>query len=236
MPNIAILHETLPEYLRKTGSEEDRTKLSVVFASSNPSEFHRGAADAKPDAIVLDLGLLGDDPVASVKTLEDAIAPELTVIVYSFAKWDIIEALRKQGRSVMRAPVSMRALRSSMVSLIVKQMTLGGTRMETTAKTIPSARPAHRRYSPLQLAQLQEIRSSVDCECPNQVADLVLALNSFEDYSHQCKNKNAEDAKVHAMLAHATGHARAIMEDALARLCEYENIDPDTGEVRQTAS
>ena len=192
--------------------------------------------EAKPDAIVLDLGLLGEDAVAAVEKLEAAMEPELTVIVYSFAKWSVIEALRKQGRSMMRAPVSLRALRSSMVSLIVKQMTLGGSRMETSAKTIPSAKPAQRRFAPLQLSRLQEIQSAVDCECPNQVADLVIALNSFEDYSHQCKNKNAEDAKVHAMLAHATGHARAIMEDALTRLCEYENINPDTGEVRKTAS
>ena len=58
------------------------------------------------------------------------------------------------------------------------------------------------------------VRSTVDCECPNQVADLVIALNGFEDYSNQCMNRNEEDAKVHAMLARRTGHARAILEAA----------------------
>ena len=77
----------------------------------------------------------------------------------------------------------------------------------------------------MQLASLQEIRSSVQCECPNQVADLVLALAAFEQYSINCKNRNEADAKVHAMLARATGHARALMEAALGDLCTFEKID-----------
>jgi hypothetical protein len=53
----------------------------------------------------------------------------------------------------------------------------------------------------------------------------VLALNAFENYSHDCKNRNADDAKVHAMLARATGHARALMEAAMIELCAFEKID-----------
>lgn len=82
-----------------------------------------------------------------------------------------------------------------------------------------------RRFDDMQLAALQDIISAVDCECPNQVADLVLALNTFESCSAQCQNRNEKDAKIHRMLAQVTGHARAVMEHALKELCVFEGID-----------
>jgi hypothetical protein len=90
---------------------------------------------------------------------------------------------------------------------------------------MPTTAPAPRRFDDMQLAALQELRSAVKCECPNQVADLVLSLSAFEQYSHACANRNADDAKVHAMLARVTGHARALMERALGDLCAFERID-----------
>jgi hypothetical protein len=78
----------------------------------------------------------------------------------------------------------------------------------------------------MQLAALQDVRSLVDCECPNQVADLVLALVAFENYSAQCKNRNEKDAQMHQLLARVTGHARAVMEYGLKELCAFEGIDP----------
>jgi hypothetical protein len=86
--------------------------------------------------------------------------------------------------------------------------------------------PPMRRFDDMQLAALQDVRSLVDCECPNQVADLVTALVAFENYSAQCKNRNPKDAQMHQLLARATGHSRAVMEYALKELCAFEGIDP----------
>ena len=82
-----------------------------------------------------------------------------------------------------------------------------------------------RRFNDGLLAALQDIQSKVECECPNQVADLVLALSAFETYSAQCQNKNEKDAGMHRLLARVTGHARAVMEYGLKELCAFENID-----------
>ncbi|MBC7474359.1 MAG: hypothetical protein H7263_08715 [Candidatus Sericytochromatia bacterium] len=80
-------------------------------------------------------------------------------------------------------------------------------------------------FTEYQLGKLQEIISKVDCECPNQVAALVSSLYAFEDYSKKCENKNDKDAEIHKLLYEKTSQARVIMEEALKKICDFENIN-----------
>ncbi len=229
MVNLAIFHSTLPQYLRASAGDAEQQNLVISIATDKRSELIEAASSVKVDALVADLALLGESPDVAIAALEDALKPQLTIIVYAFAKWNVVELLRRPNRQLMRAPVSARALRSSMIGLIVKHLTSAPRQDAPATATNALLRleqPAPmRRFNDMQLAALQDIVSAVDCECPNQVADLVLALNAFETYSAQCQNRNEKDAKVHRMLARVTGHARGVMEYALKELCEFEGID-----------
>ncbi len=231
MVNLAIFHSTLPQYLRATSHEGDQRNMQIVLATDQHAALVAAAGKVQVNALVADLELLGDAPERSIQELEKALKPELTVIVYAFAKWDVIERLRGPHRQLMRAPVSARALRSNMLGLIVKHLTqapaagAAAAPPESGLLRIEQQAPM-RRFDDMQLTALQDIVSAVDCECPNQVADLVLALNAFETYSAQCQNKNEKDAKMHRLLARVTGHARAVMEYGLKELCAFEGIDP----------
>lgn len=232
MVKLAIYHASLPAYLSSTAGESDQKNLEIVLATDRREQLLADAAGKRVDALVADLALLGDAPDAAIAELEAALKPELTLIVYAFAKWEVVEGLRRPNRQLMRAPVSARALRSSMISLIVKHLTRAPVAPAAAAAAesalLRLERPAPmRRFGDLQLAALQDVRSAVDCECPNQVADLVLALNAFEDYSANCQNRNEKDAQMHRLLARVTGHARAVMEYGLKELCAFEGIDPD---------
>ena len=239
MVNLAIFHATLPQYLKASAGDVEQKNLAIVIATDQRSELLAAATSVKVDALVADLALLGDSPDEAIAELEAALKPELTVIVYAFAKWEVVERLRRPSRQLMRAPVSARALRSSMIGLIVKHLT-SAPRQDATvpnaqASLLRLEQPAPmRRFDDMQLAALQDIVSAVDCECPNQVADLVLSLNAFESYSAQCQNRNEKDAKIHRMLARVTGHARAVMEYAMKELCEFEGIDTgqNVGQIR----
>ena len=183
MVNLAIFHATLPSYLSSTAQEADQRNLQVAVATADRAELLAAAGKVKVDALVADLDLLGDNPEQAVSELERALRPELTVIVYAFAKWDVIERLRGPQRQLMRAPVSARALRSNMLGLIVKHLTQNPakavvTPLETGLMRLEQQAPM-RRYNDMQLAALQDVRSAVNCECPNQVADLVLQLVAF---------------------------------------------------------
>ena len=231
MVNLAIFHSTLPQYLSDTAQEADQRNMRVAVATDERATLLASAGNVKVDALVADLGLLGDNPEVMIAEFEGVLRPELTVIVYTFAKWEVIERLRGPKRQLMRAPISARSLRSNMLGLIVKHLTQNpdkavATPLETGLMRLELQAPM-RRYNDAQLAALQDIRSLVDCECPNQVADLVLTLTAFETYSAQCQNKNDKDAKMHRLLARVTGHARAVMEYGLKELCAYENINAE---------
>lgn len=80
------------------------------------------------------------------------------------------------------------------------------------------------RYSARDLSLLMEITTAVECECPNQLSQIVSSLRAFEEYSRNCENESAEDAKIHAMLYRASAEARIRLEDALDELVAYEEI------------
>ena len=80
------------------------------------------------------------------------------------------------------------------------------------------------RYTTEALGILQEISTSVDCECPHHLAGIVLGLQAFERYSRDCESEETEDAQMHRQLYEETAKARARMERVLERLCEYEGI------------
>ena len=91
-------------------------------------------------------------------------------------------------------------------------------RGETMADVTP------KRYTLEQLGRLQEVSTTIDCECPNHLAILLTNLTTFEDYSARCQSRGATDAEVHAMLYRETQRARVIMEAALAQLLAHENV------------
>jgi hypothetical protein len=69
------------------------------------------------------------------------------------------------------------------------------------------------------------ISTQVLCECPRHVAELIAQLASFEEYSKECLNKNADDAHLHAYLRSISGSARSLFENALEKIAQHEGID-----------
>lgn len=80
------------------------------------------------------------------------------------------------------------------------------------------------RYSTEQLGRLLEMRSSIQCECPNHVAEILQSLRGFEEYARGCANRDERDARVHRVLYESTARARALMEEAMALLIDHERI------------
>ena len=80
------------------------------------------------------------------------------------------------------------------------------------------------RFDAAQLARLVGISSTIACECPNHLAELIVSLNAFERYSGECANRDDKDAQLHAQLGESAGQARSILEESLSRLIEIEGI------------
>ncbi|MEY8877905.1 MAG: hypothetical protein AB9M60_15445, partial [Leptothrix sp. (in: b-proteobacteria)] len=81
-----------------------------------------------------------------------------------------------------------------------------------------------RRYDDATLADFAGISSTIACECPRHVAELLMQLSQFEAYSAECQSRSPSDAALHAYLGQVAGSARAIFETALERVAIHEGL------------
>jgi DNA-binding NarL/FixJ family response regulator len=221
MVKLALLDPVLPHQLRERA--DDLEGIEVVWKGTELPALLDAVRAHHPKVVVVDLDSLGPDPAARIREVEAASpSVELVITLYHFARRATVDALSGERRKAVRAPVTLKNLRSQMLGVVVRSIFSGDAREARDPKA--EARIPARTYTSAQLGRLVEIPSSIQCECPNHVAQLVLALESFEDYAAACENRNDADAAVHRALHEHTARAREVMERALELLLAHEKI------------
>jgi DNA-binding transcriptional MerR regulator len=146
-----------------------------------------------------------------------------TIVIYNFAPESVVQAMKFSGLIVRREPIS----DSELAELIQSVLFVDQARAQefgTSGSVISS-----RKYSDETLTRVAGISTNVLCECPRHVAELIAQLASFEEYSQECLNKNADDAHLHAYLRSISGSARSLFENALEKIALHEGIDLHEG-------
>ena len=77
------------------------------------------------------------------------------------------------------------------------------------------ARPSLYRRDDAALADFAGRSSTMACECPRHVAELLVQPSHFEAYSAECGHRSAADAELHAYLRKVAAASRARFEAAL---------------------
>lgn len=139
------------------------------------------------------------------------------IVLYNYGTQAQVELLRSAGLMVRREPVPDAELAELIRSVVL--VDAASSVPDTGGALIP-----RRRYSETTLAQVAASPSSVVCECPRHIAEIISQLVSFEDYSEQCLNDTAEDAQLHAYLRSVAGSARVLFEQALQRATEHGGL------------
>ena len=170
---------------------------------------HAGAADV----LVIHVSSLHAPMAEEVVALRNNLPAPNVIVVYSFGAEPVAEALRAAGVTVCREPVSSKEL----ARLIIASRPL-------VAEAVRGTQTNPRRYSDTELVALTEIPSTVACECPRHLAEIVTLLVGFELYSAECAARNRDDAALHRHLHEVTSAARAMLEQALARLVFEEGL------------
>jgi DNA-binding transcriptional MerR regulator len=83
---------------------------------------------------------------------------------------------------------------------------------------------APRRFDDATLTDLAGLSSTMACECPRHLAELLMQLSNFEAYSADCENLSPVDAELHAYLHRVAGTARGLFESALERVAIHEKL------------
>lgn len=94
----------------------------------------------------------------------------------------------------------------------------------TVAMNVDDQAVSAPRFAEQGLTEFAGLSSTIACECPSHVAELLLQISNFETYSGECANRNAADAALHAYLQRVAGVARMLFETALEHIAVAEGL------------
>lgn len=199
--------------------ERSLDDVETVWVGVDPARFLAEVPRLSPDVVFIDLSELGVTDDSRLGQLVSATRAELTIVTYDFARRKFLRDVQGLGVRVLQAPVALETLRAHLAPLIIRRTLTAATKMVTTMEE--GSAP---RFTRKQLGQLMEISSTIQCECPNHLAQIVEKLQAFESYSKDCENRNDADREIHARLYRSTSQARQEMERALEELVAHEKI------------
>ena len=204
--------------------------IRMVGDFSEMEEMKSSLQTGSVDLIIAELPYLFPEAVCEIQKVVEKVGARRAIVIYRFAASETIGPLDKDIPNVtaMRAPVDAAELKLACLA----NVSMGSTPEQDSAAAIAALPklegdvPA-RKFSEQELAKIARHSSVVKCECPHHLANLLSSLGAFESYSAACESRNAEDAKLHAYLYHATAESRARMEEALEHLLVAEGIQID---------
>lgn len=224
-----------PDRLDRTHAPGDDPGPVVVGRFVGLSDAQRGLQGVTADVIVVEVPTLDDQVATLLEDLCTRCGSARALLLYRYAPNAVIRQLRIAGHEVARTPADA----ADLDRLVRNRLSPAGAgpasappsrRSPPTADDRPTAEghatfePPAPRFDPAALSSLVEASSTLYCECPRHVVDLLLNLGGFEQYSADCMNRDAEDAALHRDLHRTVGQARALMEDALVRLARAEGL------------
>jgi len=178
------------------------------------------------DTLVIELPFLDRNVARDLNAPDLRKRAQRIIVIYAFSPSNIVSQLQRYGLQTLRAPVALEH--------IWQHCQLSQTRQvdwrppEWDPKVASSDPIPPKRFSHEQLVRLSQITTSLECECPHHMASVIEQLSAFEEYSARCEITTKQDAALHGYLHQMTGRARWLMEVALERLAEVENIDVNT--------
>jgi DNA-binding transcriptional MerR regulator len=215
---VALVGEALTERVARDGALHPALEIVATCAGqAGAAEALRGVA---ADVLAIELPTLQPEEMATVDELVHKVGAWRAVVEYRFAPAAVVGALRDRGHTVVRGPLDVDELERLCSDAIA-----------------PDAIPASRGSSPLpldvvpgprfddqSLTRLARALTTLYCECPRHLADLLLSLGTFERYSAECANRSPSDAVLHRYLQRTAGSARVLFEDALVRVARAEGL------------
>ncbi|MEK8087156.1 MerR family transcriptional regulator [Aquabacterium sp. A3] len=192
--------------------------IEVIGSAEDSGPAELALRQAQADVVVADLGPVHMETVDWLVRLTRLVGARQMIVVYGFANSQVLEALRARAALIKRAPIE-----AGELGQVVRDTVRGWRTVAQGLRSVPDPAPP-RRFDAVALQQLIRAMPRVACECPQHLSELVRLLSQFEEYSAECETRQPADVALHAYLYRVAGHARALMEEALATLAVAEGV------------
>lgn len=231
--NIVVVGQSLASrvqrlfYLQPFGL---KVQLLGVFDSLDASVKAAGQSDEPTaDILILQAGSLQTGVHQELLKAQEAWRAPSAAVFYRFSSAAARAELTNVGVEVLSEPSDDNSLRLWLATLQHKDAQRRNV-AEVRHSTPPvSAGLGEQTVSPplfddAALTQFAGLSTTVACECPSHLAELLLQVSSFEKYSSECANRSAADERLHAYLQHVAGSARMLFEKALEQVAIAEGL------------
>lgn len=190
------------------------------------------AGRAAPGAAACDLLLwqtpgLQPDRTRELRTCSQAWQAAATAVVFRFAGTAAKSALQAAGALLLHEPAEDEDLGAWLAALIEAPAAAAAPAPDGGSAPVPPA-PTDappRRFDDAALTAIAGLSTTLACECPRHVAELLLQLSSFETYSAGCVERSPQDARLHRELQRVAAASRALFEAALEAVARHEGLD-----------
>jgi hypothetical protein len=194
-------------------------EVTIVARAGNASQAASALDGSTADLVIIELPTLLEDSAATVARLQAVCGARRILVLYRFAPSAVVRRLRAAGHIIARAPSDPLEMASLCQRLLHPSARTAGPVMAAN-----STDPAPPRFDERALAAFADASSTVYCECPRHLVDLLLDLVSFERYSAACASRSPADAALHRDLQQTAGRARSLLENALLRVAVAEGM------------
>lgn len=208
---------------RLAGGGRELLALDIVANCQELGGAVAALTGSGTEVLLMEISELDDGVVPAIIALRKQLGVA-AVVLYRFCSSATIRQLREHGCLVARAPTD-----AAEIVLLCQAALAAEPATLTPHVQLAVGAPAARRFDDQALAVVAAASSSVYCECPRHLSEILLMLNSFERYSAQCAARTPADALLHEQLNHAAGCARALLEEALVRLARAEGLPLPAG-------
>ena len=205
-----------PTLLRRLGRP---VELLGPFADAAHAVAELRGSDL--DAMLIHEPQLHQGWLVSLDAAAPAFAGVPKAVLYGFAADPVCDALATAGVALLREPQP-----DAVVAQWLHNLSLAATASQPGAdqRALSADAAPPRRWDDAALAEFAGLSSTIACECPRHVAELLVQLSQFEAYSAECAHRSAVDAELHAYLGLVAAASRARFEAALEHVALHEGL------------
>jgi DNA-binding transcriptional MerR regulator len=206
-----------PELLRRLSRP---VQLLGPFGDATQAEA--ALQGLRVDALLVQAPHVQTDWLAGLQSNVPTLAALPRALLYRFAPDAACAALVDAGTLLLREPQSDSALGQWLQGLLAASVPPASPAAPNPATDALAIAP--RRWDDAALADFAGLSSTVACECPRHVAELLMQLAHFETYSAECEDRSPSDAQLHRYLRHVAARSRASFEAALEHIALHEGL------------
>jgi MerR family transcriptional regulator, light-induced transcriptional regulator len=177
-------------------------RIAARIDSLDDTSAHAGTS---VDALIATTTSLHEDVVSQLAAQAQQLNAHAVAVVYGFGTAEAVELARLSGFELFRSTEG----QTNPISIISK-----------LAQAVVKSR------------QSNDASTTVKCECPRHLSELIMQLSAFERYSDECVSRSPADALLHRHLGDAANRAAELLETALAVILREEGLGGTTPELK----